>query len=486
MKKLLCGLLAAAMLCGCTAPVVQTVPPASVLEDSGTVSVRLKDGSITVTAPDGMAENAVTTSTDIRSDQPDNTHTVVTISAPGTYTFSGKLELGQIAVDLGEEAKNDPNATVTLVLDGLDITCTVAPAIIFYNVYECGDPNGAPGANVVLAQGSENRVVGSHTEDFDGSLYSKMSLGVSGEGLLRIEGDNEGLCSEKHLTIDGGELYIESGNDGINANEDGVSVVTVNAGRLWIAVGGGTGEGDGIDSNGSIVINGGHVEAYACGSSMDGGLDADQGVQINGGTVIATGSMLEGIGGSQTFAAFTFAETQQGLSYTLKNQWDSPVLECQTPNDFSILLLSSPELTEGNYSLFSGDTRFEGMTGTGLSMGPQPIERPDWPGGDEGVIEIPPQPTNPVVTQGTVQPPQGEQPENMPVPDFSQGSEGNMPVPPMPEGDTNMPTPQAPNGVEPPQGGRQPVTVIPTTGTLSDQFPIQPGANYFSMVQPVE
>jgi hypothetical protein len=64
-------------------------------------------------------------------------HTVLHIAAPGTYEISGKLSKGQIAVDLGEDAADDPAAVVTLVLCGVDIDCDVAPAIIFYNVYEC-------------------------------------------------------------------------------------------------------------------------------------------------------------------------------------------------------------------------------------------------------------------------------------------------------------------------------------------------------------
>ena len=54
-------------------------------------------------------------------------HTVVTITQPGAYILKGKLSAGQIAVDLGEDAKDDPDAVVDLYLDGVDITCTVAP-----------------------------------------------------------------------------------------------------------------------------------------------------------------------------------------------------------------------------------------------------------------------------------------------------------------------------------------------------------------------
>ena len=58
-------------------------------------------------------------------------HTVVTITRPGSYEISGALSQGQIFVDLGAEAKTDPEAVVTLILNGVDLTCTVAPAVFF-------------------------------------------------------------------------------------------------------------------------------------------------------------------------------------------------------------------------------------------------------------------------------------------------------------------------------------------------------------------
>ena len=39
-------------------------------------------------------------------------HTVITISKPGTYEVSGKISSGQIAVDLGKDAKEDSQAVV--------------------------------------------------------------------------------------------------------------------------------------------------------------------------------------------------------------------------------------------------------------------------------------------------------------------------------------------------------------------------------------
>ena len=522
MKKLLCLLLALVMLTGCAAGPTETTGPVETTAPAadGEVLIRLSDEGVEFPENSGVhvANDIIYYEAGHGEDYGEGeaweahtpeeaaAHTVVHITRPGVYRLTGQLSLGQIAVDLGEDAKDDPTAAVVLILDNAEIICRVAPAVIFYNVYECGQPDAAAGAAVLLADGSNNRIVGSHVakiykpgtdeklHKYDGAFYSRMSMKLDGAGKLRIEADNEGLDSEMHLTIDGGEIYIESGNDGINTNEDGVSVTTVNAGFLRVDVAGTTGEGDGIDSNGWLVINGGRVEAYACGTSADSGIDADMGIQINGGEVIATGNMLDRIeDGGQTYAVFSFAKAQEGLRYTLKDSYDSPVLEGQTSNAFTSLLLSSPRLTEGKYTLWSGETQFEGLAGIGGMGGGafigqlQPIERPDFPGKGDGDVEIPPQPTQPIVTHGTIQPPpQGDRPEDMPVAQFPQGGEGAMAVPPMPPEGENMPVPELPEGVEPPQEGKQPVIFTPIAGEMTTEFEIKAGGNHCMQVREAE
>ena len=58
------------------------------------------------------------TETDAHTAEEANAHTVIHITQPGTYALSGKLSAGQVAVDLGETAENDPHAVVTLILNG--------------------------------------------------------------------------------------------------------------------------------------------------------------------------------------------------------------------------------------------------------------------------------------------------------------------------------------------------------------------------------
>lgn len=379
-----------------------TVDGAAISDDE-TAAVYAAQDIVYYEEGQGVAYGAGTDA-DAHSQEEADAHTVVHITQPGTYTLSGTLSAGQIAVDLGDGAEEDPEAVVTLVLDGVDITCTVAPAIIFYRVYECGSADmetatqtvdtSAAGANVVIADGTENRVTGSHVakiykpesvtlnadgtaveeakklHKYDGALYSKMSMNVSGgeagTGTLEIVADNEGLDSELHLTINSGNIHILAGNDGINTNEDGVSVTTINGGTLRIEVTGETGEGDGIDSNGWLVINGGMVIAAACSDSADSGLDSDNGIYINGGIVIASGNMYDAVdGGDQTYAVFQFAQKQSGgQTYTLKNAAGETVLEMTPENAFQYLVVSAPGLAEGEYTLWCGDTQLGASTGS--------------------------------------------------------------------------------------------------------------------------
>ena len=369
-------------------------------------------------------------------------HTVVTITQPGTYRVSGTLSLGQLAVDLGEDAEEDPEAVVTLILDGADITCTVAPAVIFYSVYECGPGDGedasptvdtsAAGANVVLSDGSVNNITGSYvariykegTTDklhkYDGAFYSKMSMNVDGEaagtGVLNLTADNEGLDSELHLTINGGVINITAENDGINTNEDGVSVTTINGGTITITGGLGA-EGDGIDSNGYLVVN--------------------------GGTVIALGSRNDSAAAdsAQALIELTFRTTvPEGSEVELRDSEGTAVVSFNAPRDFSSATLSVPELAwDSTYTLWVDGVQQQ-YTGTGTMDAPggggggQPPEGMEPPGGG---------PADDGGTPPTEEPPAGE-------------------TPPEPTG-----TPSQGEGMEPPEGGQPPEGMAPG-GQLGD------------------
>ena len=438
-------------------------------------------------------------------------HTVVHITKPGTYALSGQLSAGQIAVDLGEDAEEDPEAVVTLILNGVDITCSVAPGVIFYNVYECGSDDTetaakdvdttAAGANVIIADDTVNNVTGSYVariyksyelneagtevidnkklHKYDAAFYSKQSMNMNGDimgtGVLNINAENEGLDSELHLTINGGNINIVSGNDGINTNEDGVSVTTVNGGVLNIKVSGETGEGDGIDSNGWLVINGGTVLAQACSFSGDAGIDSDMGIHINGGTVIASGNMLDHISESeQNYVVFSFASNQNsGTMYTMKNENGDAIFEYTPENKFSYLIISDEKLTNGTYTFWSDNTQLAASNSStiGVMMG--------FPGGFGGM-----------------QPPKGMTiPEGMQLPDGAQMPQGGEnPI----QGKGERPEGQKasegmtggfqggkPDGFGGPGGFNRGDFNMGDDAELSKEFEIVEGGNYFTNVSPV-
>lgn len=377
-------------------------------------------------------------------------HTVVTITQPGTYRLSGALSKGQIAIDLGEDAKDDPDAVVTLILDNVDVTCTVAPALIFYNVYECDrewvsygkgeNPDykssatvdtSAAGANVILADGSENNFTGSHvariykegtTENlhrYDGAFYSRMSMNLGGnDGVLNIVADDEGLDSELHLTVNGGVINVESQDDGVNTSEDNASVATINGGTVTVNGGNGA-EGDGIDSNGYLVINGGAVRAMSNDRSADGGIDADLGIFINGGTLSAFGVRNDSAtsGAQQPHMELSFASTlPAGSVITLKDPDGAVLWSATTQKACQSVTLTTPDLKlDVAYRLYVDDV-LQCWSGNSFGMG-----RPGGFGGQrpEGM-----------------EPPEGFDPNGQPpeLPD-GQAPDGQQP-PALPDGQT--------------------------------------------------
>lgn len=330
---------------------------------------------------------------DMHDESEASKHTVITITQGGTYRISGTLSYGQIAIDAGDD-------TVTLILDGVDITCTVAPAIIFYSVWESGDSSTVTtdisdeaGANIIIADDSVNYVQGSYVakiyetgttsklHKYDGAIYSKMSMIISGEtdgtGVLYVTAENEGIDSELHLTINSGNIYVDSQDDGINTNEDGISVTEINGGLLVINGGLGT-EGDGIDSNGYLIINGGTIIATAH-NGADGGIDADEEIIINGGTVFATGARNDAVSSSssQAFMELYFSTTQSADSTVLITSTDGTVIYSgEVTRNFTSLTFSSDDLSigesyyvyvNGTQMKYSGNSTTTGSTTFSLS-----------------------------------------------------------------------------------------------------------------------
>ena len=251
---------------------------------------------------------------------------------------------------------------MTLILNGAKIDCTVAPGVVFYSVYECDnawETRKSYGADVDTGAAQKK------ARKTDGAFYSYVSMnvtgGAEGSGVLNITSTFEGLDTELHLTVNGGNINIFSQDDGINVNEDGVSVLTVNGGSLHILAGLGS-EGDGIDSNGYVVINGGTVVSLAS-PMADSGLDSDCGTYVNGGTVVALGASMDW---AESDGSENAGQAAVNLSFSQRQSADEAIVITDT--DGKVVFAYDPdkdEVAEGNARWYSGTI----LSAPGLTVG---------------------------------------------------------------------------------------------------------------------
>lgn len=237
--------------------------------------------------------------------------TDVSITAAGTYVFSGDCDNGSITVKKGVTG-------VTIVLNGLTLTNDDSAAITLNKTAE---------ASLIAAAGTTNRVAdteGSNDENAAVKVKSGASLSISGTGTLTIDGNakngikgaadavitvaevklninaaNDGLSCDDELNITGGTLSITAGGDAVKASPDtgdtenpdttSLGNVTISGGTLTLSA-----AEDGIQADGDLTIsggtfhvktNGGHTTALTDDSASCKGFKAGKTLTVTGGTL---------------------------------------------------------------------------------------------------------------------------------------------------------------------------------------------------------
>ena len=196
-----------------------------------------------------------------------------------------------------------------------------------------------------------------------------------GTGYLKVTAKDEGIETKGNLTFSGGtgdyEIYAEddclntttaNSNEGVVRND-----LTINVNSLLAYVDTASDEGDAIDSNGKLIINGGKIYAFAHPSSPDAGLDSVNGTYINGGTVIATGNMVDQISSDsqQKYFYASFNKIEKDTLIVIKDQNNKIITAFKTDRNIGNLLYSSKDLDNGSYKIYTGGT-IEGEETNGL------------------------------------------------------------------------------------------------------------------------
>lgn len=200
-----------------------------------------------------------------------------------------------------------------------------------------------------------------------GAISSDIDLYFEGEGFLSITSKNkEGVETKGNLTFSGGtgdyEIYAQ--DDCLNtttANSKGNTVrndLTIDVNSLLAIVDEDADEGDAIDSNGKLTINGGTIYAFAHPTSQDAGIDSGNGTYINGGTVIATGNMVDQISNDskQDYIYTSFNKISADTLIVIKDQDDEIITAFKTSRTIGNLLYSSEDLDYDSYKVYTGGT----------------------------------------------------------------------------------------------------------------------------------
>lgn len=236
---------------------------AGTYEESGAVYVTLSDDGITGET-DGVVIKGQT----------------VTITAEGTYIFSGTLSEGQIVVDAD-------NAKVQIVFDNVDITCASSAAVYV---------KSAEKVFVTLAEGSQNTLrntdeyVAIDDNNIDAVIFAKSDLTLNGIGSLTIiSAEGHGIVSKDDLKITGGtyditaaghalsekdSVRIADGTFILTAEKDGIHAENADdeeTGYIYIADGDFTitSDGDGMDASNIVQIEDGTFDITAGGGAAN-------------------------------------------------------------------------------------------------------------------------------------------------------------------------------------------------------------------------
>lgn len=232
-------------------------------------------------------------------------------SNDGIYIDGGKLNI--VASSDGIEAEKG-----VVIVNGGEITLKVADDGIVAS-YEDGDETIIP--DVIINGG-------------------KINIETTGSG-------GEGIESKATLSINSGEIYIKAIDDAINAGK----AININGGTI-VAY---STTNDGIDSNGTMTITGGHIFAIGA-KSPEEGFDCDNN------TFKITGGLMVGVGGATSSPTASVSTQPSAILsggnasqiYSILNKDNKEILTFKSPVSFSTLLVSNGGFTVGeSYKLVS-------------------------------------------------------------------------------------------------------------------------------------
>jgi hypothetical protein len=130
--------------------------------------------------------------------------------------------------------------------------------------------------------------------------------------------------------------------------------------------------GDGLDSNGSLVMNDGTVIVFGPTNNGNGAIDYNGTFELKGGTLLALGSsgMAEQASTStQNTVLINFSGVAAGETVSIIDESGNIIVSVVAPKTFSSIVYSGTNLVDGDYILVSGGTTDATYTNNVSTMG---------------------------------------------------------------------------------------------------------------------
>lgn len=237
------------------------------------------------------SENTLTVSGAFTADGDTNTDAV--IFSRDDLVINGTGTLNIVSSENGISGKDDLKVTggtinITCTADALEANESILVADGTINVKS--DKDG------LHAENDEDNTVG-YIYIADGTITIEAGDdAIHATTIAQVDGGTIGLTGAEgiegtYIQINGGEISIAAADDGINAGQKSnfaTPTVEVNGGELTIVMG--SGDTDGVDSNGNLYLNGGTLNITA-----QSPFDYDGTAQNNGATLIVNGSETDTI-----------------------------------------------------------------------------------------------------------------------------------------------------------------------------------------------
>ena len=238
-----------------------------------------------------MSDSSLSVTGAFQSDGDVNTDGVIYSKCDLTVNGTGKLTVS--SSQNGIVGKDDVKIT------GASLVISAASKAV-----EGKDSIRIAGGEITLTAGTDGLHAENSDDDSKGYVYicgGEIAItagddGIHGTSVVQIDGGNIAVTAAEgiegtYVQINGGSVTISGRDDGINAGKKSSAytpTIEVNGGEITVVMA--SGDTDGIDSNGNIIVNGGTVSVT--GSST---FDYDGVAQYNGGTIIVNGQQVNSI-----------------------------------------------------------------------------------------------------------------------------------------------------------------------------------------------